>query len=137
VNEGLRPWRLGAALFSVFGALALLVAGVGVYSVIAYSVTQRTHEMGIRIALGARARDVLRLVASEGVRLVAIGSAVGAAIAVALADLLQSMLYDVSARDPIVLAGAVTTLVVVAMVAALIPAHRASRVDPAIALRAD
>jgi predicted permease len=137
VNDGLRPWRLGAALFSVFGALALLVAGVGVYSVIAYSVTQRTHEMGIRIALGARASDVLRLIAGEGVRLVAVGSAVGAAIAVALADLIQSMLYGVSARDPIVIAVVVATLVVVAMVAALIPAHRASRVDPAIALRAD
>jgi predicted permease len=137
VSEGLRPWRLGASLFSVFGVLALLVAAIGVYSVIAYSVTQRTHEMGVRIALGARTMDVLRLVTSEGLRLVVIGIAIGVAVALALGGLVQSMLYGVSAADPLVMAVVVALLTAVAIVAALIPARRAARVDPAIALRAE
>jgi predicted permease len=137
VSEGLKPWRLGAALFSVLGGLALLVAAIGVYSVIAYSVTQRTREMGVRIALGARTSDVLRLVTSESVRLVLIGSVIGIGVALPLGGLVQSMLYGVSARDPIVMVGVALMLMTVAIFAALIPAYRASRVDPALALRAE
>ncbi len=137
IDRELRPWRLGASLFVAFGLLALVTAAIGVYSVIAYAVSQRTHEMGIRMALGARLSDVLRLVLGEGVKVVAIGAVLGVGIALALGKLVASLLYGVTPKDPVVLATAALTLILVGILAALTPAIRASRVDPVNALRTD
>jgi predicted permease len=133
----LRTWRLGAALFSAAGLLALLVAAVGVYSTLAYAVSQRTHEMGVRVALGAQATHILRLVVGEGVRTVAVGVVVGAVIALALGRMVASMLYDTSPHEPVVLVASAIVLLGVAVVACLVPAWRATRADPMAALRAE
>jgi putative ABC transport system permease protein len=133
----LRQWRLSATLFSALGALAAIVAIVGVYSVIAYAASQRAHEMSIRMALGARARDILTLVASEGLRIILMSIAIGMAAAVAMGRLVASLLYGVSAHDPVVLVGAGVLLALMGFAAILTPAIRAARSDPASALRAD
>jgi predicted permease len=133
----LRPWRLGAALFSALGGLALLVAAVGIYSVVAYTFSQRTHELGVRIALGARTSNVLRLVVAEGLRMVLIGIVAGIVLALAAGKLVASLLYGVSPRDPMVLTVVALTLVAVGTLACLLPAWRAGRVDPVVALRAE
>jgi predicted permease len=132
-----RPWRLGASLFTAFGLLALAVAIVGIYSTVSYGVNQRVHEFGVRIALGARVADVLRVVTGEGLRTVAVGIAVGIALALAAGRLIGSLLYGVHANDPLSMASVAIVLLVVGGVAALLPAWRAARVDPVIALRAD
>jgi len=137
VAPQMRSWRLGATMFTIFGLLALVVAAIGLYSVVAYDVSQRTRELGVRVALGASAGAVLRLVVGEGVRVVIIGLAVGAAVALALASRVSPLLYQVSAKDPVTYAGVVGILLVVAIVASLAPALRAARVDPNVALRAD
>jgi predicted permease len=137
LERELRPWRLGATLFTAFGLLALLVATVGVYGVIAYSFSQRTHELGVRTALGASARDTYQLVLGEAFRLTAIGVAMGVVLALALGKLIASLLYATSARDPLVIAIAASVLVAVGTGASLLPAWRAARTDPMIALRAD
>ena len=137
VDVQLAPWRLGASLFSIFGVLALVVAAIGVYSVIAYSVSQRTHEMGVRVALGARGREVMSLVIGEGMRTVLVGIALGVAASLALGRLVESMLFATSPHDPLVLVAAAAILTAVALAASALPAWRASRVDPAIALRTD
>jgi ABC-type antimicrobial peptide transport system permease subunit len=133
----MRPWRLGATLFTAMGILALLVAAVGVYSVIAYSVSQRAHEMGVRIALGARLGDIARLVVGEGLRTIAIGIAAGIALALAAGKLIASLLYGISPRDPAVMIGAAVILALIGIAASVIPALRAARVEPATALRVD
>jgi ABC-type antimicrobial peptide transport system permease subunit len=137
VGRELRPWRLGATMFGVFGAIAIVLSALGLYSVIAYSVAQRTHEMGVRVALGARGVDIRRLVLSQGLRLAAIGAALGIVAALATGRFVESLLYEVSPRDPAVLAGVVTLVLGVAVAACLIPATRATRADPLEALRAD
>jgi ABC-type antimicrobial peptide transport system permease subunit len=137
VYEGLKPWRLGATLFSMFGALALLVAAVGAYSVIAYAVSQRTHEIGVRMALGARSSHVVRLVMGEGMRAVGFGIVLGVFASLAMGRLVASMLYNTSPRDPIVLTAVAALLAMVAIAASIIPAWRATSTDPAIALRAE
>ena len=133
----LRPYRLGASLFSAAGILALLVAAVGVYSSIAYSISQRMHEMGIRIALGARSVQIVRLVVGEGLRVVLLGIAAGTLIALAAGRLVASFLFGTTPHDPAVLATVAVLLVTVAVAAAVIPALRATRSDPATALRAE
>jgi predicted permease len=133
----LRPWRLGATLFTAMGVLALVVAAIGVYSVIAYAVSQRTNEMGIRVALGAQVMDIARLVAGEGLRVVGAGIVVGLALSVALGRLVASLLFGISASDPVVLGGAAFVLAAIGLVASVIPGLRAARVNPASALRAD
>jgi putative ABC transport system permease protein len=133
----LRPWRLGATMFTIFGLLALVVAAIGLYGVIAYSVTQRLHEMGIRVALGAKTSDVLRLVVGEGVRVALIGIVLGAAGAFAAGKLIASLLFGVPARDPLTFGVVALVLLLTATLASLIPALRASRVDPNLALRTD
>lgn len=133
----LRPWRVGAQLFTIAGFLALLVAAVGVYSSMAYTISQRTQEMGVRIALGASGANVMRLVISDGVRVVAIGVTLGLLIALSLGSLVASLLYKTSPRDPLVLSASIVTLLIVTVVACSIPAWRASRVDPLTALRAE
>jgi len=129
------PFRLGAVMLGVFGALALLLAAVGVYGVISYDVGQRTREIGVRMALGARAADVASLVMRDGLRLVAIGGVVGAGIALAAGSLVTPLLYETSPRDPAVLAGVALLLLVVATLACLVPARRAMRVDINTAIR--
>ncbi|MEP6493211.1 MAG: ADOP family duplicated permease [bacterium] len=137
LERELRPWRLGATLFTALGALALVVAAIGVYSVVAYGVSQRIHEMGIRIALGARARDILDLVLSDGLRIVGVGIVIGAVTALALGRLVASLLFGVVPSDPSILIGAIVLMGVVGAVGCLIPGWRAARVDPATALRTD
>jgi predicted permease len=132
-----RPWKLGATLFSLFGALALLVAAVGIYSTVSYSVNQRAHEFGVRIALGARVGDILRQVVGDGVRTVVIGVAVGILLALAAGRLIASLLYGVAPSDPVVMLVVATVLVAIAVIAALSPAWRAARVDPVVALRTE
>jgi len=130
-------WRLGAALFTVFGALALVLAAIGLYSVVAYNVAQRTQEMGVRIALGARMHDVARLVLSEGMKLAAVGIALGGAIALVVSRWVKPLLFGVSPRDPVVFGGVALVLLVVAALASFVPARRAARVDPMQALRTE
>ena len=137
VDPEIRPWELGAAMFTLFGVLALVLAAVGLFSVISYNVSQRTHELGVRIALGAGSRNVLSLVVREGLRIVAIGTAIGVVVALATGRFLAPLLYEVSERDPWTFALVVTTLIAVAAGASFIPARRATRVDPTQALRGE
>jgi len=137
LEPNVRPWRLGATMFALFGGLALLLAAVGLYSVIAYNVTQRSHELGVRIALGAQARDVLRLVVGSGLRIAIAGTVIGGSIALVAGRFIAPLLYHVSAKDPLIYVMAALTLVGVAVLASLMPAMRATRVDPNVALRAD
>jgi len=130
-----RPWKLGASMFGLFGGIALLLATVGLYSVLAFRVSQRTHEIGVRMALGARARDVERLVIRQGLVLSALGLTIGIGVALAASGALSAVLYGVSATDPAVLALSAATLVLAAGLASWIPALRAARVDPMEALR--
>ena len=130
-----RPWRMGASLFTVFALLALLVAAVGVYGVMAYLFSQRLHELGVRMALGARAADVVRLVLGAGVRVLGIGVALGVMGALAAGRFVQSLLYGVSARDPLTLVFAPLVLLVIGVAATLPAAWRATRVDPVAVLR--
>jgi len=132
-----RSWTLGATMFTVFGVLALLVAAVGLYSVIAYNVAQRTHEMGVRVALGAQSPDVVRLVLGEGIRVSLLGVAIGTVGALAAARYVGPLLFGVSPKDPAVFSLVAVTLVAVAVAASVVPAWRASRVEPTVALRAD
>jgi putative ABC transport system permease protein len=132
-----RPWRLGAALFLAFGALAFVVAAIGIYSSVAYSVNQRLHEFGVRIALGARLVDVVGLVVGGGLRVVALGVVAGVVLSLATGKFVATLLYGVSPSSPAVLASVVVVLLAAGLVAALIPAWRAGRVDPVVALRAD
>lgn len=133
----LHPWRVATALFVVAGALSIVVAMIGIYGTVAYSMSQRTREIGVRVALGAAAGGVIRLVVREGVGLVAIGVGVGIGLTLALGRLIDSMLYHTSPHDPLVLATVSVTLLLVAALACVIPAWRALRVDPVVALRAD
>ncbi len=137
LDRELHPWRLGAQLFTMVGVLALVVAAIGVYSVVAYGVSRRTHEMGVRVALGARVTDVLRLVVSEGMLIVGLGIAIGIGGALLLGRFVASLLYGVTTRDPVSLAGAIGVLSLCAVAACLLPAWRAARVDPVQALRTD
>lgn len=129
------PAQLGAALTGLFGGIALLLAAVGIFGVAAFDVAQRTRELGIRSALGAPAAAILRLVLRDTVRTVAIGGAVGLALAVALGTVLRSQLYGVSALDPVTIVATPLLLALVAVAAAMVPARRAARIDPAVALR--
>ena len=137
VSGETQSWRLGATLFSVFGLLALVLAAIGLYSVIAYNVAWRTHEMGVRVALGAGMRDIVRLVLTEGVVLAGLGVALGTVIALIVGRWVAPLLFEESPRDPAVFVFVAATLLAVALVASLAPARRAGRVDPMQALRSE
>jgi predicted permease len=135
LSNSLFPARMGAILLGLFGLLALLLASVGLYGVMSYSVSQRTREIGIRMALGARGGDVLRLILRESLTLVAAGVVLGIIVAFAATRLLAGFLYGVSPTDPVAFIGIACLLIIVAVVASLVPARRAARVDPLVAFR--
>lgn len=122
-------------LLGALSGLALFLAAIGIYGVLAYVVAQQTHDIGVRMALGAKPRDIFVLVISRGVRIAAIGSVIGLAAALALTRLMKSLLYGVGAMDPLTFAGVAVLLIIVALLAVCIPARRAMRVDPMVALR--
>jgi len=137
VSDSTSDRRLNLMLFALFGGLALALATVGVYGVVAYSVSERTREIGLRMAIGAQQRDVLTMVVGEGVRLAAAGLAIGAALALASARLIRSLLFDISPTDPLTLVSVAALLMAIAAAASYLPARRASAVDPMIALRGE
>jgi predicted permease len=136
-SSSLYTSRMAATLLTVFGLLALLLAAIGLYGVMAYAVNRRTREIGIRLALGAQSKDVLRQALREGMSIAAIGLALGLGGAVAATRLVEGFLYDVKATDPISFAGAAMLLAGVALLANYLPARRASGIDPMVALRSD
>lgn len=137
ISDSLSQRRFNSLLLVIFAALAGLMAAVGIYGVIAYSVTQRTNEIGIRLALGAQQKDVLKMILGQGVKLTLIGIAIGLVAAFALTRILSSLLYGVSATDPLTFLGIPLLLTVVALLASYLPARRATKVDPCVALRYD
>ena len=137
VGRQKRSRQLGATMFTGFGALALVIAAVGLYSVIAYDVTQRALELSVRVALGARARDVTRVVVAQGFRFATVGIGIGMGVALLGARWLQPLLFQQSATDRSVYLGVDALLLVVSIGACAAPARRATRVDPMVALRAE
>jgi putative ABC transport system permease protein len=137
LDDSVSPRRFTLLLLAGFAALALVLAAIGVYGVIAYAVTQRTHELGIRIALGARAREVHRAVAGPGLALVAVGLGLGTAGGWLLSRSLASELYEISPHDPPTYGVALLVIFAVAWAACALPALRATRIDPIIALRSE
>ena len=137
IDPQLRSWRLGATLFSAFGMLAVAIAAVGLFAVVSYLVTQRTRELGVRLALGGSPSGVAGVVVRDAVKMTAVGGVIGMGVAIVAAPLVQSMLFDTSAREPGVVVGAVIVLLAVAVAAAAVPAWRAGRVNPMEALRTE
>src|SRR5438128_379684 len=135
LGEQTRSWQLGATMFLAFGALALALAAIGLYSVMAYTVSQRTQELGVRAALGAQQRDLVRLVVREGLTLGAAGTAIAVVCALAAGNWLGPLLFQESPHDPLVFGFVTVALLGVTVVASFIPSRRAARVDPMVALR--
>ena len=135
VNDTLVVRRLSTWMLGIFAALALLLASVGIYGLVSYTVTQRTREIGLRVALGAGPSDVLRGVVQRALAVALIGAAIGLPAAFAVAGLMRGLLYGIAATDPWAFAGAAILLALVTAVASYIPARRAMRIDPTVALR--
>jgi putative ABC transport system permease protein len=135
IGEATARQSFNMLLLTIFAAVALVLAAIGIYGVMSYAVEQRTHEIGIRMALGARAVDTLRLVAGQGMRVVGIGLAAGLIASFALTRLMAGLLYGVKPTDPLTYVIVALVLSTVAFIATLVPASRAARVDPVIALR--
>jgi len=137
VDATMRSWMVGARVFTAFGALALILAAVGLYSVIAYNVTQRRHELGVRLALGAGQSRVVRLIVMQGVRVAAAGVLLGSAIALVAGRWIGPLLFDVAPTDTRVFGIVIVTMLIVAAAASVIPAARAARLDPRNALQSE
>jgi ABC-type antimicrobial peptide transport system permease subunit len=137
IGTSLLPARVGAMLAAGFGGLGTLLAAIGLYGVVAFSVARRTREIGVRVALGARPREVLAMVLRQGFALVAVGLGIGALLASAAAQGLSGLLFGVAPLDPSAWALAAATMTVAAALATLVPARRAMRVDPVTALRTE
>jgi putative ABC transport system permease protein len=137
VSSSIAQPRFNAILVALFAGIALLLAAAGIFGVMSYAVTQRTHEIGIRLALGAQRGDVLRLIFGEGMRLVALGAVVGIALVFAVGRLLSNLLYGIGASDPVTILSVTILLGFVAFIACWWPARRASVVDPVVALRSE
>ncbi|HEY1336301.1 MAG TPA: FtsX-like permease family protein, partial [Bryobacteraceae bacterium] len=137
ISAGLWAPRMGAALFGIFGLLAMLLASVGIYGVMAYNVAQRTNEIGIRMAMGAKPRDVLRLVVGHGMRLTAIGIAASVVCGILVTRLIVNLLFNVPPYDPVTYAAVSALIAAVAFLAGWLPARRAARIDPVVALRGE
>ena len=135
ISDSLAARRFTMILLGVFAAIALMLACIGIYGVISYVAGQRTHEIGIRLALGAQRSDVLKLVLGQGARLALIGVVIGMAASAGLTRLMTAMLFGVSAVDPLTFAGVAVMLTLVAIAACYLPARRAMRTDPIVALR--
>jgi putative ABC transport system permease protein len=135
LSSSVAPRRFNLLLLVLFAGAALLLATTGMYAVISYSVTQRTHEIGVRLALGAAPRDVLKLVVAQGMRLAMAGVGIGLICALAISRVLANLLFEVSASDPATFVSVSAILAVVALGACFVPARRATRVDPMVALR--
>jgi putative ABC transport system permease protein len=135
VAKSLAQARFSSTLLTVFAALALMLAAIGIYGVMSYAVSQRTPEIGIRLALGAGTRDILAMILGAALRLAIIGLAIGVALALALSHTLTSLLYETTGTDPLTFAAVVGVLGAVAIVASYLPARRASRIPPVDALR--
>jgi putative ABC transport system permease protein len=135
LSDAVAQPRFQTILLSLFGLVALVMVSAGIYGVVSYSVAQRTHEIGVRIALGAQRRDVLRLVISHGMKQVLIGLALGLGGALALTRVMKSLLFSVSTTDPLTFVVIALLLMAIALLACLLPARRAMRVDPMVALR--
>jgi len=135
ISDSLAARRFSMVLLGIFAGLALVMSCVGIYGVISYLAGQRTHEIGVRMALGADRRDVLRMVLGEGVKMSAAGVAIGLVAALGLTRLMANLLFGVSAHDPLCFAGVAGLLILVALAACYLPARRATKVDPIVALR--
>jgi putative ABC transport system permease protein len=135
IGSQLSAERMIAVLLSIFSGVALLLAAIGVYGVMAYAVAQRTREIGIRMALGAEGKDILKLIVSQGLILVVIGTGVGLMLSLAFTRVLQTLLFDVSATDPLAFGAIIALLMLVGLLACYLPARRATKVDPLVALR--
>jgi ABC-type antimicrobial peptide transport system permease subunit len=137
IDPSLKSWKFGTTMFVAFGGLALLLAAIGLYSMIAYDVTQRTRELGLRIALGSSVSGVLRLIVSGGLRLVGAGVVLGVLVALWGAKWMEGLMFQQQPRDPVIYGVVAGLLLSVAVVAAIVPAFRATRIDPNSALRLD
>ena len=135
LSDSFAPRRFQMLLFGAFAALALAIAAVGIYGVVSYVVSRRTHEIGIRMALGATPRDALKMVIRQGMLLALIGVGLGLAGALALTRVMKGLLFNMSATDPATFVGVALLLVAVALIASYIPARRATKVDPLQSLR--
>ncbi len=124
-----QPWVFAATMFSALGVLALVVAGIGLYALIAYGVAQRMHELGIRVALGAQRRNIIELIVSRGLAFAAVGTLMGWVLALAAGKLVEPLLFRESPRDPAVFAGVTLLVLLVAVVASTVPARRAAQAD--------
>jgi putative ABC transport system permease protein len=137
INDELGAQRMAVIIIGLSGLLALILASVGLYGVMSYTVLQRTHEIGVRLALGAQARDVLKLVVEQGMKLALFGVGLGLAGALALTRLLKTLLFGVSATDPLTFIVIALLLALVALLACYTPARRATKVEPIVALRCE
>jgi ABC-type antimicrobial peptide transport system permease subunit len=137
LDPQIRPWRLGATIFTAFGALAMLLAAIGLGSAVAFAVTQRTREIGVRLAIGAGQERVVRMVLGDALRVASVGALIGIAVALAAAPVIAELLFQVSARDTATYIVVAAAVLVLGVLATLAPALRAARIEPVVALRGD